>query len=360
MIQYSKYCILRLMEETLRQVNALSDRESWADVMKGILIIAVVYHHVVHLPSVDLKPFYAPYFMAAFFFISGYFHKSQDSVMTVIRKKSKSLLVPLVLIGFPVYILVCWFTGNPENIADAFLHTFDVVFIKACLWFLKCLFLGHILLAILMPLYKRFPAIAVLVSLAASLTVLFFVDSNKEMNIIWNAQTAVVMQFYMVLGFLVSRHRLIEVLCVNVKWLCFLLLYIAALVISYGEARSIDVVVNEYGMPALYPILALSGTAILINISQKLKGADILILLGKHSLLIYILHGVVAHSIERILTAVGKYAGYCEQAPFTICVNVFSFVSAIMVCLIIGCLVSRYCPWLIGQRKRYRTATEAH
>lgn len=78
--------------------NTTAQRLDWIDAFKGICIIEIVLMHIHYMWEEGIMPEWilVPYFVPAFFFISGTFHKDR-SIKEIIRQKSNTLLVPFVL-----------------------------------------------------------------------------------------------------------------------------------------------------------------------------------------------------------------------------------------------------------------------
>ena len=60
-------------------------RIEWIDNAKGICMIAVIFSHVL-LKPISATPFYTPWFLTGFFFISGFLFFNPDKTMDVKQK----------------------------------------------------------------------------------------------------------------------------------------------------------------------------------------------------------------------------------------------------------------------------------
>lgn len=76
-----------------------SERELWPDIMRGVLILLVLFHH----SAAWTKLLYTPFFMTGFFFISGYFHSESKSFIPFVVAKFKGLVVPALTLGLAYF-----------------------------------------------------------------------------------------------------------------------------------------------------------------------------------------------------------------------------------------------------------------
>lgn len=70
-----------------------SKRIEWVDVVKYICILMVMLSHLEARTDV-WSAFYTPFFLSAFFFVSGYVYKPKDSFNRFLYKKFRQLFVP--------------------------------------------------------------------------------------------------------------------------------------------------------------------------------------------------------------------------------------------------------------------------
>lgn len=321
--------------------------------MKGILIMIVVYYHIIiKYPLIDVKAFYVPYFMAAFFFISGYLHKAQDSVLTTIYKKAKSLLIPLTLCAFPVVFIYGFFYIPRISICTLIAYSFNRIFILSDYWFLNCLFISHILLTIFVRLYERIHLAAVIPFLAAALGMMAFISENSDFRLFWDAHNAIILQPFMILGFLFARYRLVEKVCGNTKCLCIVCMYLIIVALAYEPARNIDIRLNNYGTPLYYLILATLGTFFVINLSKWLSHSHFLALLGKHTLIIYLTHYAIAKLLKTGLISLFRHCEIERSYTVLCAVDHIAYPTTLLLALGGSYLISHYCPWMLGRHSR--------
>ncbi len=110
-------------------------RLTYADMFKGLGILAVVFYHIsapgyvkaLHTLLIDAM-------LLAFFFYAGYFYKpGKRSILENIKSRAKSLLVP-----FFMYSLIFWFVGTIYNVFIAGIPLIE------CVYCLRNFYLGSI------------------------------------------------------------------------------------------------------------------------------------------------------------------------------------------------------------------------
>ena len=114
----------------------------WIDYIKGVCILCVMIHHAKPLDIWDRL--LAPFFLSAFFFVSGYTFTSKNGFRNFIIKKTRALVIPLVSLSLINGIVGVLFKGIPlrNRIMNLIL---EVAPNNDTLWFFACLFSASIL-----------------------------------------------------------------------------------------------------------------------------------------------------------------------------------------------------------------------
>lgn len=71
-------------------------RIKWVDIVKYICIIMVMLSHLETCTEL-WSVFYSPFFLAAFFFVSGYLYKAKDDFKGFLYKKFRQLFIPWLI-----------------------------------------------------------------------------------------------------------------------------------------------------------------------------------------------------------------------------------------------------------------------
>lgn len=129
----------------IMEPTATKKRIEYIDLMKGFCIILVVGLHCSLYTNIDLLDNCLGNFrMPLYFFLSGLFFKKYSSFKEFLIKKTNKILIP--------YFFFCWvpycalsflFTSNFTN--PVFWLLAPIKMFNGVLWFLRCLFMSHIL-----------------------------------------------------------------------------------------------------------------------------------------------------------------------------------------------------------------------
>jgi polysaccharide biosynthesis protein PslL len=190
-------------------------RNEWLDIAKGIAIILVV---IGHSAAFDVTPIYW-FHMPAFFIISGYLFKSQDSIQSIkewVRKRARQLFIPylffLILITtlrysilfFQTEITLDWLIDDLISVAVGgrfFPSDFYVV-----MWFIPCMFLTQLLFVLIHFHFKsnmmRFVIILLFYCLSHLET---WFAADHTIFVPWNIDVALLALSYYAFGYLLKR-----------------------------------------------------------------------------------------------------------------------------------------------------------
>ena len=120
------------------------ERLIWPDNIKCMLVFMVVLWHLPYnIPGINML--FAPFFMPAFFWLSGYFQKN---TLQAVLKRVKTLLVPFLLIGILKSFLYSRYVLNVYA-ETSFLDNIKSLLINISgrndmLWFIPCLFVAQL------------------------------------------------------------------------------------------------------------------------------------------------------------------------------------------------------------------------
>ena len=86
-----------------RQTQKLK-RIEWLDVSRGIAFLMVIYSHL-HYCDSNIMRFFSPMFLTTFFLVSGYLFKEKQSFLFVLENRTRTLLLPFIILGMIMIIL---------------------------------------------------------------------------------------------------------------------------------------------------------------------------------------------------------------------------------------------------------------
>lgn len=141
----------------------MNNRLAYIDIAKGILILFVMLGHIplccdqigvssgaIH-SLYELRPLYAPYYMAAFFVVSGFCSDFNISRKEFYLKLLTKLLIPSFVCAIIVKVLYFFVVGN-------FSLLFEWIYALAyCgpLWFVTVLFVDKVILYELLQIFSE-------------------------------------------------------------------------------------------------------------------------------------------------------------------------------------------------------------
>lgn len=130
-------------------------RVEWIDVAKAMLITCVILTHLpafAHQNGIScfdwmeaLRPWFNPYFMPAFFIITGYCSSMDGGFKTLAIKNFKLLMIPniIVSIGIPLSSMLLSRQTDPTVYVTMMCDSF---LLNGGFWFLSSLFFGKLIL----------------------------------------------------------------------------------------------------------------------------------------------------------------------------------------------------------------------
>ncbi len=288
-------------------------RITYWDVARGLAILLVIFYHVplylcichpaaaaLVAPHVEAGTYILPFFMPVFFIISGCFTKTDKNYGQFLWGDTKHLLLIGLLLSFVNVLIqsaglrdmgaVRWFFTSLFS-----KHALDLIFSNwfvSAIFFARQIFYGIDRLSSWLSksrqwLYWLF-LFALLVGVAIGGILL---EPHAPLNDRWYYCQGLVFAVYIAFG------KLLKTFPVNKWWLlgtgC---LYVLLMLF----ARLNDLSTLEYGMENIsftlahwpfYLLLALTGSALLIAISQFINRFAPLEFIGRHSLVFYIPQG---------------------------------------------------------------------
>ena len=261
------------------------------DVMKGLLTVMVVFGHIINMEQVVsgvqieghaaqaqnifVAVWIASYYMAAFFFVTGFCSSFRSDIRTQMVTDAKRLLLPALIIPLVMALVMLlgdgigWYYYTP--------------------WFLWSMFWSRLLFKLIRQFIGK-AAVAWLLMLAMSAAGAIMMHYMPETNCLGWQQT-LVFTLFLALG---NKAR-----SLNPNWLVY-----ALAGAFYALAATTMFYRLLWGVPAvcaiitftpekwpLYVLLALSGTLGILGVSKLLSWSKIMQYIGRHSLVFYLVHG---------------------------------------------------------------------
>lgn len=272
-------------------------RLHWVDVVKGVLMLMVIWGHCdnqaisagIDDPVVAnlcwIEHTWAPYFMCAFFVITGYCSNFNKTFNLFIISKIKSLIIPAVSIG--ILLNLAFDGGGIFDVIRIIPHTL----LFGPVWFLAALFIACIIYYFinkyLTNCWQRYITLVLLVIMGLSLNL--YVPSSIK---IWYLPHALILTPFLEIGSYFKVHnnifkKSIVLISVFVYTATLLLIFLISDFDKIGIYRKITIT-----WFTLLPCYACSvtGSVLIINVGKLIDNSQILEYIGKNSILFYLLN----------------------------------------------------------------------
>ncbi len=272
------------------------ERKGWIDILKGILILFVIFGHTT-TNSVVLN-WLSSFYMPCFFILSGWLMKKEGDASLFIRKKIKGILFPYFCFAL-IWVLFC-FVKNfiLESEFDIFRALLSIILPYSGriggnaynLWFLPCLFLSQALVAIL--IYEKW-IWKIIASIVWFTFLILGIFVSPYCSLLYATAMA---SIFVGLGFYISNYLLPKIKeKSNIPLVASIILgggvHISCLLLNeFILKNTLDFSAASFGLFPIYLLGALGGSIFFIAIISRIKKMVLLEYIGKNSLVYYALH----------------------------------------------------------------------
>lgn len=289
------------------------------DIAKGFLILFVILGHspISQWAGVCINSFH----MAAFFCLSGMTYSYRGDLKNFFIKKSKGILLPYI--EFSIILLAFAYLKTIANFGSGFdlLSGLESIIIPISgrtstsvygLWFLPCLYLIELVLALSEWLYNLkniLGYIFILFVLIVCLLLYFITGVASVLSVL------PIGLCFVFLGTKLKKHIMLFIKHKKILFLFGLLLYLGALFFNVTYFTSfLDLSSMSLGCWVLYLISCLGGTIVILSISYFVN-SRLLQKIGENSLYFYGLHYCIIGIVSKFLFGV-----WCTIVTFLLCV----------------------------------------
>lgn len=290
----------------------------------------------------SVENLWVAFFMPAFFFITGFCTNFNKPFGQFMMAGIKTLLIPAVIINYGANIIeyAAWGWG-PLTIAKTIVKSF--ILTCAGEWFIPSLFISRIIVYGLIRLKSRY--MQVLLALLLLILGAILYNSCENIPNIWYFKHALMVVPFMIGGLYMKPIGTRGGKYLKISSLLYVVLIMAVLFSGTGVPYITNRVdVELWQIPELI-ILALTGTLMILFISDKIKANKILEFLGRNSLVIYLSHFLFYRLYIYLVLPLFNQSGILSFCIF------FGVVIANIVscCLIAYLLNTRYLKWILGK-----------
>lgn len=339
----------------------MKERLHYIDIAKGILILLMLINHTTFIyPELEsynksvfsvvsyFGVYYGPFFMSAFFLISGYCSNFCKNLSSFVISNVKGIILPAFFFSVLQSIADSIFQGNITPIK--FLLSLGYWMYPAGFWFFTALVEVRFVLWIFLKLCKRYNIsngfLLVITFILGFLGILINkIGEVQDYSILFVYQQAM-----MALPFITFGHVLKEKdISSRIKIGAYL--YIASLLLftvfdkptpTYAFVMSMKV----YHYP-VFVFLAITGSALVIYVAQLISRNSILEFIGRNSIVFYGLNYIVLHFSSCLFCSV---LGNSDSVSFTIFYLFFVYLfSVLLLSLLSFCLSCKQVRRIIGR-----------
>ncbi len=315
------------------------ERLNYLDVSKGIGILLVVLAHIYAFNSEInrelLVTWIYSFHMPLFFIISGMLlkYKNENDVKKVIISRIKGLLISYLFFSLLSIIVKIIINGFDKNMV-----IWDLIYSATgigidALWFLPALFIGEILFVLINKIIKNNYVKVLLI-------VFLFIGStfiSKENGLI----LLLISRGLIVLGFITIGYLWFELInnkdiSISILTILFIIQLITSRLNGFVDLNNL-----LFNNQLLYIFNSILGSFIVIELCKLIK-SNILIYLGKNSLIIMAIH----------LNLIYLFRKYIALDLYGYITGLILLIILIALHIPIIQLMNNYTPWMLGKFKK--------
>lgn len=325
-------------------MNVEQTRYNYIDIIKGLLIFIVIIHHIIGLmnnygyPILILEKLYVPFFMPAFFVVTGFCSNFNKPKSVFLKTELKRLLIPSV----------CFFIINRFFIMliDGTLTSYNVFKYGAKLilsggsWFLIALLVSKMIYYFINSKFNKKKCM-ILSTVGLGIASLACWIGIFEVWYIWHALGLMI---FISVGQILKKIKitLVHFIFAAVTYVC----YVMILVLFDIHIPRITSQFSMYPWEILHFFVgAVSGTIIVWCVGIVIHKNKILEYFGKNSLVVFLTHWIILKAIISVATD--------TNINYILSPYVFLIITFIVICAICALLVElinmKYFKWMIGK-----------
>lgn len=329
--------------------NKRKERIHWIDVMKGLLILIVVFHHLPQIAIAigydndfwvyydNLKRYYCCWFMASFFIATGLCSNFNKPFKDFFISSFKTLIIPAVIIHSCLDIF-------PLISKGISLHLILIPIKRLLLlgndWFLTSLFLAKLESWCISNFINndRNKILA-----GGGLMIVGFLMHDFHITNIWYHQHAFAMCIFLLLGIHakkkifarnnnfkhipISRYELISTILLMLSFFIFDFFQVRIPALNFGFKVSV------LDIP-LYLYFSIIGSLAIVTLSKLIASNRILEYIGKNTIVVYLLHIFILRLMLKELQF------YDHDVLSGILIALSTFVVSIVFCLVCSFIIN--------------------
>lgn len=342
-----------------------NNRIFWIDSVKFICIMFVMLSHLDSRTYVQYL-FYDPFFLACFFFVSGYVYKPVNTFKPFLYKKFRGLFVPwFVFSNINIVLSQILSFNSHENIWKEF--ALNLVQLRGYgdgVWFVAALFISFIPFYFFIELHSKSKnphksQRLIIISFALSIASLIFTRYTNptifpwnEAVLPWHLEYIFHANFFMVLGYLYKIHDADKFFFSLFRFPLSLIgwaVYLCAVYIPEYTHCSINEVfffILKYGRSFL-------GCLLIIGIAKRIPSNRYVAFIGQNTLIYFAFHGK-CYSVLQTIANHFFYNQYQAILNNELYSSLFAIGLTILLSLILiipAIIINKYFYFVMGRKK---------
>lgn len=337
------------------------ERLHYIDIAKGLLILMVVYGHIdgtatelgfVNRAIEDIHRsvnIFVSFYMSCFFVITGYCTNFKKSFPDFLISSIKSIILPAFVFSF--VLSGAWNISNPDAFI-AFCKKF--IMYGGDYWFLSALFLARLLFWVI----ERYPMTYVGIICSISFILGFVLSLLPHEYEYWWFVHSLCLMPYLFIGKIIKEKNIFDRRKILITSLAYFFIFIVTVILSREGFLRKDCFFDVPGVTQGFininftmflplVILSLIGSVAVLGVSRIISTNTVLEFLGKNSLVIYCVQGVVLHKIIAYISIFGAFE---SDYWATLLLLLLSFILSVIVCSLISWIMNmKYIRYLLGK-----------
>lgn len=334
----------QLTPPILGKTTSVKKRIHWLDVSRGLAFLMVIYSHLEYSNDAVMR-YFSPVFLTTFFFVSGYLFKENCSFSKVFEQRTRTLLLPFLILGIIMILLSQIMTFNTKvPFMDEVKGLLFQNGTNQLLWFVAALYVYSVIFFWI----EKFSCTArklLLVSFALfGLNWLY--GKLQVPSIPWHIDAFGYACFYMGLGKWYKEKKILVNRFVDNKWFV-----LSCMIVYIVLITAFDLHISFSGSTYLIDsiVVTILGLIVMLYVSKHIfQNCRFLLFVGANTLFYFAFHGKVYSLLQTLchkLIADSFLSLYGMQ-------NVVAFAIVLLDALILilpAMFVNRYCPFLLGK-----------
>jgi fucose 4-O-acetylase-like acetyltransferase len=328
------------------------ERIGWIDIVRGAAFLMVIFDHL-DFDNVIVMRYFSPIYLTSFFFVSGYLYKDNSSFFEMLEHRTRTLLLPFILLGSLMIVFSYFFslTEKQIGITDAFVELFMQYGESHInnMWFVPSLYVYSIVFFFLLKISKNKYSLELL-SILCFIANWLYIYCFDGVSLPWHLHVTGFACFYMFLGCIYKRREKLFARFNNKKFLLIgIPLYFVTVTFCFEYCNSC---ISFWGSPFFFDALIITtlGIGVVICVGRNNKSV-LLNYVGANTLLYFAVHGK-AMSLVNYLYEVSLKASldsfFINNVFFNESVLIIKTICCAVLIIPFAMIINRYFPKLIG------------